>query len=122
MVGLLLPRSAEMGISALAVLRAGGAYVPLDAAHPQARLDHMVGACGARLLLTAAATADLGERLGAPCLRVDLPEVRTATGPGGGTASGAPAPAVPCRGTWPMCCSPPAPPAPPRALPWSSGR
>ncbi|MCF3122228.1 amino acid adenylation domain-containing protein [Streptomyces arenae] len=70
-VGLLLPRSAEMGVAALAVLRAGGAYVPLDQAHPHARLAHMVEASGTRLLLTAEETAPKGEALGVPCLRAD---------------------------------------------------
>ncbi|MEU7578199.1 amino acid adenylation domain-containing protein [Streptomyces sp. NPDC041068] len=72
-VGLLLPRSAEMGVAALAVLRAGGAYVPLDQAHPHTRLAHMVEASGTRLLLTAAETAQQGEALDVPCLRVDEP-------------------------------------------------
>ncbi|WP_051820223.1 non-ribosomal peptide synthetase [Streptomyces sp. NRRL S-920] len=85
--GLLLPRSAEMGIAALAVLRAGGAYVPLDQAHPHARLTHMVETSGTGLLITAAETAAQGERLGVPCLRADTPEGTgptpppTATGP-----------------------------------------
>ncbi len=72
-VGLLLPRSAEMGIAALAVLRAGGAYVPLDPANPTARLAHMLDVSGTALLLTAAATADQAARLDVPCLRVDIP-------------------------------------------------
>jgi amino acid adenylation domain-containing protein len=37
-VGLLLERSAEMVVAALAVLKAGGAYVPLDASFPAPRL------------------------------------------------------------------------------------
>ncbi|HEX6042686.1 non-ribosomal peptide synthetase [Longimicrobium sp.] len=37
-VGLLVERSAEMVIAALAVLKAGGAYVPLDASFPAPRL------------------------------------------------------------------------------------
>ncbi|MGW0531564.1 non-ribosomal peptide synthetase [Streptomyces sp. NPDC003032] len=82
-VGLLLPRSPEMGIAALAVLRAGGAYVPLDQAHPHARLAHMAEASGTGLLVTAAETAAKGERLGIPYLRADAPE----------DASPAPAPA-----------------------------
>ncbi len=72
-VGLLLPRSAELGVAALAVLRAGGAYVPLDRAQPAARLAHMTGTSGTALLLTAAATAAQAEPLGLRCLRADLP-------------------------------------------------
>lgn len=84
-VGLLLPRSPEMGIAALAVLRAGGAYVPLDQAHPHARLAHMTETSGTGLLITAAETEPQGEKLGIPRLRVDAPED---TGP-------APSPAPP---------------------------
>jgi len=77
-VGLLLPRSAHQGIAALAVLRAGGAYVPLDQAHPHDRLRYMVDISGTGLLLTAAATAEKGEALGIPCLRLDRPSAVTA--------------------------------------------
>nr|WP_164551826.1 non-ribosomal peptide synthetase [Streptomyces sp. WAC 01529] len=80
-VGLLLPRSPEMGIAALAVLRAGGAYVPLDQAHPHARLAHMVEASGAGLLLTAAETAAKAEPLDVPCLRADTPADAAPTPP-----------------------------------------
>ncbi|WP_405915777.1 non-ribosomal peptide synthetase [Streptomyces sp. NBC_00728] len=73
-VGLLLPRSADQGLAALAVLRAGGAYVPLDRAHPDDRLRYMVECSGTGLLLTAGATADRAAELGVPCLRVDRPD------------------------------------------------
>ena len=58
-VGLCLPRSADMGIAALAVLRAGGAYVPLDPEQPSARLRYMLADCGARLVIAAQQTAGL---------------------------------------------------------------
>ncbi|MEU8627510.1 amino acid adenylation domain-containing protein [Streptomyces sp. NPDC048669] len=74
-VGLLLPRSADQGIAALAVLRAGGAYVPLDHAHPEARLRHMLESSGTGLLLTALDTAAKGACLEVPCIRVDRPAV-----------------------------------------------
>ncbi|MEY9994219.1 amino acid adenylation domain-containing protein [Streptomyces sp. V4I8] len=67
-VGLLLPRGADMGIAALAVLRAGGAYVPLDPAHPTARLAYMVTNSGTSLLLTAEGTTGLAG--------ADVPELR----------------------------------------------
>ncbi|MGQ4386472.1 non-ribosomal peptide synthetase [Streptomyces sp. SAS_270] len=70
-VGLLLPRSADQGIAALAVLRAGGAYVPLDQAHPHDRLRYMTECSGTALLVTSEATADRAAELGVPCLRVD---------------------------------------------------
>ncbi|MEV0125848.1 amino acid adenylation domain-containing protein [Streptomyces sp. NPDC050703] len=88
-VGLLLPRSVEMGVAALAVLRAGGAYVPLDQAHPHARLAHMIEASGTGLLVTAEETAEKGAGLGVRRLRADVhgapattaPEPRTAPAP-----------------------------------------
>lgn len=67
-VGLLLPRGADMGIAALAVLRAGAAYVPLDPAHPSARLAYMVENSGTSLLLTAEGTTGL--------TATDVPELR----------------------------------------------
>ncbi|WP_328879326.1 non-ribosomal peptide synthetase [Streptomyces sp. NBC_00299] len=72
-VGLLLPRGADMGIAALAVLRAGAAYVPLDPAHPAARLAYMVTNSGTSLLLTAAETTGLAGT-DVPELRVDVDE------------------------------------------------
>jgi amino acid adenylation domain-containing protein len=41
-VGLLLPRSADFVVAALAVLRAGGHYVPLDPDYPRERLRAML--------------------------------------------------------------------------------
>ncbi|MDI1475045.1 non-ribosomal peptide synthetase [Polyangium sp. y55x31] len=41
-VGLCLPRSANMVIGMLGILKAGGAYLPLDPAYPSARLDLML--------------------------------------------------------------------------------
>ncbi|MFB6772697.1 amino acid adenylation domain-containing protein [Streptomyces sp. NPDC056337] len=72
-VALLLPRTVDVAIAALAVLRAGGAYVPLDLGNPPARLAHMVKLSGAQHLLATAGTADLAQELKVPVLRVDQP-------------------------------------------------
>ncbi len=80
-VGLLLPRSVDLGIAALAVLRAGGAYVPLDEAHPHARLAYMVADSGMSLLLAADGTAQKAARLGIPVLRTDEPAEAVAVPP-----------------------------------------
>ncbi|CAM5460293.1 Amino acid adenylation domain-containing protein OS=Streptomyces alboniger OX=132473 GN=CP975_24365 PE=4 SV=1 [Streptomyces alboniger] len=87
-VGLLLPRSVEMGIAALAVLRAGGAYVPLDQAHPHARLAHMIEASGTGLLVTADGTAEKAAGLGVRCLRADTDDPRPDETPDASTAPG----------------------------------
>ncbi|WDF41242.1 amino acid adenylation domain-containing protein [Streptomyces sp. T12] len=97
-VGLLLPRGADMGIAALAVLRAGGAYVPLDPAHPSARLAFMVANSGTSLLLTAAGTTGL-TGTDVPQLRVDA-DTDEATDEAMDEATDAMAPGVPVE------CSP----------------
>ncbi|MEU9631623.1 amino acid adenylation domain-containing protein [Streptomyces luteogriseus] len=85
-VGLLLPRSVDVGVAALAVLRAGGVYVPLDPGNPRPRLAYMVAESATRLLLAAAETAEQAAELGVPVLRVDASHVvepfePTAVGP-----------------------------------------
>ncbi|MEV7405101.1 amino acid adenylation domain-containing protein [Streptomyces sp. NPDC091267] len=91
-VGLLLPRSADQGIAALAVLRAGGAYVPLDGAQPEARLRHMVESSGTGLLITARETAQKGTALAVPCIRLDRPAVTDPVTPGPASPAIPPAP------------------------------
>jgi amino acid adenylation domain-containing protein len=58
-VGVLLPRSTELVIALLAVLRAGGAYLPLDATHPPDRLSYMLEDSGAQVVLTTQALRSL---------------------------------------------------------------
>ena len=50
-VGVLMPRSPELIIAALAIMRAGGAYVPLDPRWPAQRLQTVIEAAGVRLVL-----------------------------------------------------------------------
>ncbi|MFI0543222.1 amino acid adenylation domain-containing protein [Streptomyces sp. WSLK1-3] len=57
-VGLLLPRSAEQVVAALAVLKAGAAYLPMDPDYPAARLRHMLADARPSLVLTGRAFAD----------------------------------------------------------------
>ncbi|WP_432077237.1 non-ribosomal peptide synthetase, partial [Streptomyces wuyuanensis] len=57
LVGLCLPRGADMVVSLLAVWRAGGAYVPLDPDYPSDRLAYMVADSGAVVVLATAETA-----------------------------------------------------------------
>ncbi|MET8232772.1 amino acid adenylation domain-containing protein [Micromonospora sp. NPDC005298] len=93
-VGLCLPRSAEMAVCALAVLRAGGAYLPLDPEQPSARLREMLTGAGARLVLLGTATARRAADLGLPALVVTpgAADVLTRPAPAPRSTSGTPGP------------------------------
>ncbi|WP_221351118.1 non-ribosomal peptide synthetase [Streptomyces beigongshangae] len=52
-VVVMLPRSADLPVALLAVLKSGAAYVPVDPAHPAARVDHVVGDCDPALVIDA---------------------------------------------------------------------
>lgn len=52
-VGLCLPRSAEMLVALLAVIKAGATYLPLDPSYPRERLAFQVADAGLSALLTA---------------------------------------------------------------------
>ena len=76
-VGLLLPRSAQFVVAALAVLKAGGSYVPLDADYPAERLRLMLDTAGCPVVLGNAETlAALDARPGVRTLAVDAPAAR----------------------------------------------
>ncbi|MFI5527229.1 amino acid adenylation domain-containing protein [Kitasatospora sp. NPDC051853] len=52
-VGLHLPRTPELFVALLAVLKAGGAFLPLDPAYPAERLRHMLADAGTTVVLSA---------------------------------------------------------------------
>jgi amino acid adenylation domain-containing protein len=56
-VAVCLPRSADLVVAELAVLKAGAAYLPLDAADPADRLALMVADAGAQVLICAGGVA-----------------------------------------------------------------
>jgi amino acid adenylation domain-containing protein len=58
LVAILVPRSVEMVVSVLGVLKAGGAYLPLDVAYPPERLRLMLDDSGASVMLTSGTVAD----------------------------------------------------------------
>ncbi|MFJ8039081.1 amino acid adenylation domain-containing protein [Kitasatospora sp. NPDC096147] len=74
-VALALPRSVELVVALLAVLKAGAAYLPLDADHPSERIAYMLADAGARTVLT---TTELAAELpsGVDVLAIDTPEVQ----------------------------------------------
>jgi amino acid adenylation domain-containing protein len=67
LVGLCVPRSAALVVSALAVLRVGAAYVALDPAQPERRLSNLIADSGATVVI---ADADVSSRF-APPVTVD---------------------------------------------------
>ncbi|MER5863127.1 amino acid adenylation domain-containing protein [Kitasatospora sp. NPDC002040] len=74
-VGLALPRSIELVVALLAVLKAGAAYLPLDADHPRERIAYMLDDAGARTVLsTEALAAELPA--GVTVLTLDSAEVQ----------------------------------------------
>ncbi|WP_061293904.1 non-ribosomal peptide synthetase [Herbidospora cretacea] len=54
-VGVRMPRSADLVVALLAVLKAGCAYVPIDVADPEARVAALAEEAGLRFVLTEAA-------------------------------------------------------------------
>ncbi|MFD8981330.1 amino acid adenylation domain-containing protein [Streptomyces sp. NPDC059564] len=57
-VAVALPRSADLAVALLGVVKAGGAYLPVDPALPAERIKAVLAGSPARTLLTDAATAE----------------------------------------------------------------
>ncbi|WP_225728603.1 non-ribosomal peptide synthase/polyketide synthase [Nocardia sp. JCM 34519.1] len=76
-VAVALPRSAELIVALLAVLKAGGAYLPIDPAYPSDRLAFILGDADPVVVLTDRATAKLLPHNAIPHLYPD-----TVDGPG----------------------------------------
>ncbi|MBV7701071.1 amino acid adenylation domain-containing protein, partial [Streptomyces sp. TRM70350] len=77
LVGLALPRTPDLVVAVLAVLKAGAAYLPLDPDHPAPRLALMLDDAAAALVLTTRETATAlpdGHR----CTVLDDPDVQAA--------------------------------------------
>ncbi|MFF8034748.1 amino acid adenylation domain-containing protein [Streptomyces sp. NPDC016626] len=65
-VAVALPRSPELVVCLLAVLKTGAAHLPLDADHPRDRIAHMLSDAGARTVVTVHALS--GELPAAPAV------------------------------------------------------
>ncbi|MFI1910621.1 amino acid adenylation domain-containing protein [Streptomyces microflavus] len=72
LVALTLPRSLELVVAVLAVLKAGAAYVPVDTDYPAARIADMIGDSAPVLVLTTAALAPVLPE-GSPLFLLDEP-------------------------------------------------
>ncbi|MBQ1117161.1 non-ribosomal peptide synthetase [Streptomyces sp. C3-3] len=74
-VGLALPRSTDLVVALLAVLKSGAGYLPLDPEYPAERISFMLADAAPDVVLT---TTDVAGRLPAgPMLALDDPQVRT---------------------------------------------
>jgi amino acid adenylation domain-containing protein len=71
-VAVCLPRTADLVVALLAVLRAGAFYVPLDPRYPQERLRFLLDDSGARILVTASGLALELPGRESRCQRLDL--------------------------------------------------
>ncbi|MEU6072786.1 amino acid adenylation domain-containing protein [Micromonospora sp. NPDC047074] len=78
LVGLMLPRTADLLIAALAVGKTGAAYVPFDSAHPPLRNGLILDDTSPMVVLTAAGLAAAPDWLTAPHLPLDSPETTAA--------------------------------------------
>ncbi|WP_430755453.1 non-ribosomal peptide synthetase, partial [Mycolicibacterium septicum] len=79
-VAVLLPRSADSIVAILAVLKSGAAYLPMDSAHPDARVEFMLGDAAPVVAVTAGGLAERLTDCGIPV--VDIGDPRIATQPG----------------------------------------
>ncbi|MFJ4806926.1 amino acid adenylation domain-containing protein, partial [Streptomyces murinus] len=75
LVALALPRSVEMVVALLAVLKAGGAYLPIDTEYPAERINYMLD--DARPVLTLSLSDVTRDGLDDACPRLDLDDTTT---------------------------------------------
>ncbi|MFF2190817.1 amino acid adenylation domain-containing protein [Streptomyces sp. NPDC058155] len=82
-VSVVLPRTANVVVALLAVLKAGGAYLPVDPAYAAARLQHILPGARPHLVLADACTRELVPATDIPVLVLDdratTPDATTAT-------------------------------------------
>lgn len=76
-VALAVPRSADMVVALLGVLKAGAAFLPVDPEYPQDRIAFMLDDARPRCVLTTRAAARLLPSGGPPLLLLDSPDSLT---------------------------------------------
>ncbi|RPK40427.1 Dimodular nonribosomal peptide synthase [Streptomyces sp. ADI92-24] len=89
-VAVALPRSPELVVALLAVMKTGAAYLPLDADHPQDRTAYMLSDAGATTVLTVRELADHLPAADAAHLLLDDPATAAALAAQDDTDPGAP--------------------------------
>uniref|UniRef100_UPI0018F46CFC condensation domain-containing protein n=1 Tax=Streptomyces sp. N35 TaxID=2795730 RepID=UPI0018F46CFC len=72
LVAVALPRTADLPVALLAVLKAGGAYLPIDPEYPAARVDLLLSTANPALVLTDLATAQAVDGCRPPVLHLDV--------------------------------------------------
>jgi amino acid adenylation domain-containing protein len=88
LVAFALPRSVDLVMAVLGILKTGAAFVPLDPSYPASRIMFMAADADPTVVLLNAATAALGAGLGRPCIELHDAEVQRALNalPGGDLA------------------------------------
>ncbi|MET7937965.1 amino acid adenylation domain-containing protein, partial [Streptomyces sp. NPDC005322] len=74
-IALALPRSADLVVTLLAILKAGAAYLPIDPDYPAERVAHMLTDARPKLALTSSAMAEDLARVDGPLVLLDDPAV-----------------------------------------------
>ncbi|MFI1393499.1 amino acid adenylation domain-containing protein [Streptomyces sp. NPDC020681] len=75
LVAVALPRSAELVVALLAVLKAGAAYLPVDPEYPAERVSFMLQDAAPALLLSTADVAAQTPGMAVPAVLLDDPEI-----------------------------------------------
>ncbi|WP_279632626.1 non-ribosomal peptide synthetase [Streptomyces sp. Tu 2975] len=80
-VGVAVPRSADMVATVLAALKLGAAFLPLDLVHPADRLAYMIEDSGAAVVVgTESVAGKIPEVTGVPVVLLDAPDVTAELG------------------------------------------
>lgn len=73
-VAICLPRTPDLMVALLAIIKTGAAYVPVDISYPQERIRYIVQDSAATLLISASCLRDRLPELNTPCVWVDTQE------------------------------------------------